>query len=178
MLYNQELCFNFISSHAGLVINTNKSLAFIITGMLRGTPFDFRGHGSWGRVVCLFVFFAADFLSFFTPRARAVASLTVPGGQEFHFPHFFLKFGSSFLTFPQIFLIFFLILTLRVGKLPTREGPGYATASSRWILFVSQLGGGFFVACFFVFCFLFCSCFFVCFCFCFCFVFVFVLLYN
>ena len=23
---------------------------------------------------------------------RAVASLTVPGGQEFHFPHFFLKF--------------------------------------------------------------------------------------
>ena len=24
--------------------------------------------------------------------SRAVASLTVPGGQEFHFPHFFLKF--------------------------------------------------------------------------------------
>ena len=59
---------------------------------------------------------------------RSVASLTVPGGQEFHFPHFFLKFGSSFLTFPQTFLIFFLILTLRVGKLPTREGPGFATA--------------------------------------------------
>ena len=55
---------------------------------------------------------------------RAVASLTVPGGQEFHFPHFFLKFRS---IFPQTFLIFFLILALRVGKSPTREGPGYAT---------------------------------------------------
>ena len=58
---------------------------------------------------------------------RAVASLTVPSGQAFHFPHFFLKFGSSFLTFPQTVLIFFLILTLRVGKSLTQEGPGYAT---------------------------------------------------
>ena len=58
---------------------------------------------------------------------RAVASLTVPGGREFHFPHFFLKFRSIFLTFPQFFLIFFLILALRVGESPTREGPGYAT---------------------------------------------------
>ena len=58
---------------------------------------------------------------------RAVASLTVPGGQEFHFPHFFLKFRS---IFPQTSLIFFLILALRVGESPTREGPGYATASS------------------------------------------------
>ena len=55
---------------------------------------------------------------------RAVASLTVPGGQEFHFPHFFLKFRS---IFPQTLLIFFLILALRVGESPTREGPGYAT---------------------------------------------------
>ena len=29
--------------------------------------------------------------------------------------------------FPQTFLIFFLILALRVGDSPTREGPGYAT---------------------------------------------------
>ena len=58
---------------------------------------------------------------------RAVASLTVPGGQEFHFPHFFLKFRLSFLIFPQLLLIFFLILALRVGESPTREGPGYAT---------------------------------------------------
>ena len=66
----------------------------------------------------------------FCPRRennRAVASLTVPGGQEFHFPHFFLKFWSLFLNFPQTFLIFFLILALRVGESPTREGPGYAT---------------------------------------------------
>ena len=37
---------------------------------------------------------------------RAVASLTVLGGQEFNFPHFFLKFRS---IFPQTLLIFFLI---------------------------------------------------------------------
>ena len=55
---------------------------------------------------------------------RTVASLTVPGGQEFHFPHFFLKYRS---IFPQTLLIFFLILALRVGDSPTREGPGYAT---------------------------------------------------
>ena len=59
--------------------------------------------------------------------ARAVTSLTVPGGQEFHFPHFFLKFQS---IFPQTLLIFFLILALRVGESPTREGPGYATEHS------------------------------------------------
>ena len=38
---------------------------------------------------------------------RAVASLTVPGGQGFHFPHFLLKFQSIFLIFPQTLLIFF-----------------------------------------------------------------------
>ena len=57
-------------------------------------------------------------------KIRAVASLTVPGGQKFHFPHFFLKFRS---IFPQTLLIVFLILALRVGESPTREGPGYAT---------------------------------------------------
>ena len=63
--------------------------------------------------------------------SRAVASLTVPGGQEFHFPHFFLKFQS---IFPQTLLIFFLILALRVGDSPTREGPGYATVFKYWSL--------------------------------------------
>ena len=58
---------------------------------------------------------------------RAIASLTVLGGQEFHFPHFFLKFRSIFLVLPQTSLIFFLILTLRVGNSPTRKGPGYTT---------------------------------------------------
>ena len=57
---------------------------------------------------------------------RAVASLTVPGGQEFHFIHFPPKFWSFVLIFPQTFLIFFLILALRVGDSPAREGPGYA----------------------------------------------------
>ena len=50
---------------------------------------------------------------------RAVASLTVPGGQEFHFPHFLLKFQSIFLIFPQTLLIFFLTLALRVGEYAT-----------------------------------------------------------
>ena len=58
-------------------------------------------------------------------KARAVDSLTIPGGQDFHFPHLFLKFRSNFLIFPQTLLIFFLVL--RVGESPTREGPGYAT---------------------------------------------------
>ena len=35
---------------------------------------------------------------------RAVASLTVPGGQEFHFPHFFLKFQLNFLFFLNLYL--------------------------------------------------------------------------
>ena len=67
----------------------------------------------------------ACLLAFFV--FRVVASLTGPGGQEFHFPYFFLKFWSIFLIFPQTVLIFFLILTLRVGDSPTWEGPGYAT---------------------------------------------------
>ena len=65
---------------------------------------------------------------------RAVAGLTVLGGQEFHFPHFFLKFRFIFLIFPQTLLIFFLILALRVGESPTREGPGYATVCIRGVL--------------------------------------------
>ena len=59
---------------------------------------------------------------------RAVASLTVPGGQESHSSHFFLKFRSTFLLiFPETLFIFFLILALRVGESPTWEGSGYVT---------------------------------------------------
>ena len=59
---------------------------------------------------------------------RAVGSLTVPSGQEFHFPHFFLKISIDFsLIFPQTQLIFFPILALRVGDSPTQRGPGYDT---------------------------------------------------
>ena len=59
---------------------------------------------------------------------RAVANLTVRGGQEFHFSHSVLKFRSIFKIFPQTFLIFFLILALRMGDSPTGKGPGYTTA--------------------------------------------------
>ena len=61
------------------------------------------------------------FLKFLIWGEKAVASLTVPGGQEFHFPHFFLKFWLVFLIFPQT-LLFFLILTFWVGE------PGKAMA--------------------------------------------------
>ena len=60
---------------------------------------------------------------------RGVANLTVPGGQEFHFPHFSSNFYRLDLFFPQIFLIFVLVLALQVGDSPTWEGPGYATGN-------------------------------------------------
>ena len=62
-----------------------------------------------------------------TSKCRAVASLTVPGGKSSTFLIFSPNFDHFFLIFPQTFLIFFLILALRVGESPTREGPGYDT---------------------------------------------------
>ena len=50
-----------------------------------------------------------------------------PGWARFPLSSLFLKFWSFFLIFPQTFLLFFLILSLRVGDSPTREDPGYAT---------------------------------------------------
>ena len=50
-----------------------------------------------------------------------------PGWVRVPFSSFFLKFQSTFLIFPKTLFIFFLILALRVGESPTREGPGYAT---------------------------------------------------
>ena len=61
-----------------------------------------------------------------TVLCRAVASLTVRVVKSSTFLIFFLKFWS---IFPQTLLIFFLIFALRVGKSPTREGPGYATGA-------------------------------------------------
>ena len=57
---------------------------------------------------------------------RAVASLTIPGGQKFQFPYFSSNSNQFFLPF----LIFLLTLALLVGESPTREGPGYATGQS------------------------------------------------
>ena len=78
------------------------------------------------RLVTLIICFKSIQYVFITLCTRAVASLMVPGGQDFHFPHFSSNL-SIWLIFPQIFLIFFLILALRMGDSPTREGPGYAT---------------------------------------------------
>ena len=58
---------------------------------------------------------------------RADASLPIPGGQEFHFPHISSNCDKFSIFFPQTLLISFLILALRVGDSPTREGPSYAT---------------------------------------------------
>ena len=59
---------------------------------------------------------------------RAVASLTVPGGQEFHFPHFSSNFDQFFLFFLNFhFSSSFDPLGGRVAH-PRR--PGYATGST------------------------------------------------
>ena len=58
---------------------------------------------------------------------RAVASLSLPGGQDGNITSILPHFPVGSLIFPQIFFIFFLILVFRVGGSPTREGPGYAT---------------------------------------------------
>ena len=44
------------------------------------------------------------FFHLFSQKTRAVASLTVPSGQEFHFPHFFLKFRLISLFFLKLYL--------------------------------------------------------------------------
>ena len=51
-------------------------------------------------------------------RDRAVASLTVPGGQEFHFPHFFLWFQSNFSYFSSYFTYFLPHFGPPGGRLP------------------------------------------------------------
>ena len=61
---------------------------------------------------------------------RAVASLSLPGGQDRNISSILPHFPVGSLIFPQIFFIFFLILVFRVGGSPTREGPGYATGST------------------------------------------------
>ena len=60
---------------------------------------------------------------------RAVASLSLPGGQDRMVSSIFPHFPVASLIFPQFFFIFFLILVFRVGGSPTREGPGYATGA-------------------------------------------------
>ena len=58
--------------------------------------------------------------------SRTVASLTVPGGQEFHFPHFFPHILINFYFFSH-FTYFLPHFGSWVGNSPTQEGPGYAT---------------------------------------------------
>ena len=48
-----------------------------------------------------------------------------PGWARVPLSSFFPQIWSIYLIFPQTLLIFFLILVLRVGEPPTREGPGY-----------------------------------------------------
>ena len=61
---------------------------------------------------------------------KAIASLSLPGGQDKNISSIFPHFPEGSLIFPQNFFIFFLILVFRVGGSPTREGPGYATGTT------------------------------------------------
>ena len=71
---------------------------------------------------------------------RAVASLSLPGGQDRMISSIFPHFPVASLIFPQFLFIFFLILVFRVGSSPTREGPGYATVRAlRWIILGGRL---------------------------------------
>ena len=65
-------------------------------------------------------------------KARAVASLTVPGGQEYHFPHFFHKIWIKFSYFSSNFSHFLPHFGPPGGQV--REGPGYATAQGYILL--------------------------------------------
>ena len=62
-------------------------------------------------------------------RGRAVASLSLPGGQDRMISSIFPHLPVASLIFPQFFFIFFLILIFRVGGSSTLEGPGYATGA-------------------------------------------------
>ena len=55
------------------------------------------------------------------------------------FQNHLFKFQSIFLIFPQTWLIFFLILALRVGNSPTRQGPGYATVDNFFVFYLYSL---------------------------------------
>ena len=63
-------------------------------------------------------------------RTRAVASLSLPGGQDTNMSSILPHFPVGSPIFPQFFFIFFLILVFCVGGSPTREGPGYATGQN------------------------------------------------
>ena len=75
-------------------------------------------------ILFVFVMLCIIRKTFWLVTSRAVASLTVPSGRKFHFPHFFLKFWSIFLIFPQTLLnsssFWPRILALQVGESPTR----------------------------------------------------------
>ena len=68
---------------------------------------------------------------------RAVASLEVLGGQEFHTPNSVFKFRYFFLNSHHILLIFVLNLALRVGPLAHPERPWlrhcYCTSVIGWV---------------------------------------------
>ena len=61
-------------------------------------------------------------------RWQAEVCLTVPGGHESHFPHFFLKFALFFFF---LFSSKFLIFVLHLCEPPTRDGPDYATGQAK-----------------------------------------------
>ena len=59
-----------------------------------------------------------------------VARVLVSGGQKKNISSIFPRISLFLKVFPQFLFIFFRILVVRVGSLPTREGPGYASGSN------------------------------------------------
>ena len=64
-------------------------------------------------------------------KNRAVAILSLPGGQDKNISSILPHFPIFSHIFRQFSFIFFLNLAFRVGNSPTREGPGYATGKKK-----------------------------------------------
>ena len=130
-----------------IVVATWNSYAKLTTGWFRLTsvwPLTPAMHGAgqgffWPNLVAIWYFkcglTSGWLLTFNEVQGRSQPHS--PGWARVPLSSFFLKFLSIIPIFPQIFLIFVLILALRVGNSPTREGPGYVadevtTTSCPW----------------------------------------------
>ena len=84
----------------GMSTNNIYSLQFKIQYNYKNEDFECRCIETHCEEESLkLVLFQSIFCLFFFIKIRAVASLTVPGGQDFHFPHFSSNCNQCFLFF-------------------------------------------------------------------------------